>query len=395
MPVPALIDELFIKEYGQSPRALASAPGVVHLFGEQIEYAKGQTLGFAIAERVWVAVAPRQDHLVKMFSTQANDHKKCALASLKYKKEDRWANLLKGVLLGLDNLGCTISGVDFLVHGEVPLNKGLASSSALTVATSLALCEMYKFSLTDAQLVYVSYTAETQFMQRPSQVSSCFISFHAHAGACYHLDLRSLENRSLRITDGQHHFYFLDSSVVASGVQEDLREREALYLSIRPSLKQKTGYKDVRDIGIRELNQAISSMNEDKRRICQHIHSEELRINLAIDCVEATQFEALGRHMTRSHDSLRDVYDCSCPELDWIAKHAQNVPSYQGARMLGGGFGGGVVLLCQGKPEIIESQLKSFVEEYERIFGFKLPVRRILPSAGASVERIPDADSAG
>ena len=51
--------------------------------------------------------------------------------------------------------------------------------------------------------------------------------------------------------------------------------------------------------------------------------------------------------MRRSHESLRDDYEVSCPELDFLAETAWGLEGVLGSRMTGGGFGGSTVTLLR------------------------------------------------
>jgi galactokinase len=64
----------------------------------------------------------------------------------------------------------------------------------------------------------------------------------------------------------------------------------------------------------------------------------------------------IGRLMQTSHESLRNDYEVSCPELDIMVSAAAEHPATIGARMTGGGFGGCTVnLVHQGSaPDFIE-----------------------------------------
>jgi galactokinase len=64
----------------------------------------------------------------------------------------------------------------------------------------------------------------------------------------------------------------------------------------------------------------------------------------------------LGRLMRASHESLRDDYEVSCRELDWMAEAAWAAPGCVGARMTGAGFGGACVALVE------EDRLDAFRE---------------------------------
>lgn len=381
------VQDLFSQEYGHPPRVGASAPGVMQLLGEQVEFARGHVLGIALPQRCQVALSPRDDHNVNIHTTLGNERKRFTLSTLKFRKEDRWANLVKGVVSGLDNLGCPMSGLDILICSDIPVQRGLGSSSALCLALVRGLCELHGFTISTAQAIYVAYTAETQFMGKPCRLSSCYIAMHANSGAVFSLDMRSLEFRNLRFFNPAYHFYYCDSTVPLNGAMDDYAEREALYAGLRGYLRESCGKRDVRDIEKADLKDAVSSLPEEKRRICLHAWSEEDRVHQATDVLESGQIQFLGKILQRSHESLRDQYDVSCPEIDWLVKHGQQDAGARGGRLSGPGLGGGVCLLMEGPVQALDQAVDALGLEYERIFGFRLRYFRAVPSQGARIEK--------
>jgi galactokinase len=66
----------------------------------------------------------------------------------------------------------------------------------------------------------------------------------------------------------------------------------------------------------------------------------------------------LGKIMNESHESCRDLYDCSCPELDQICGLARGAGSF-GSRLTGAGWGGcSVHLVAQDKVEAVKKAWK-------------------------------------
>lgn len=380
------VKSLYLEEYKTEPDCIASAPGVLHLMGEQIEFAKSYVLGMAVQKRSYVALGRREDHNIVMSTSLGDERKRCTLSSLKFKKEDRWANYIKGVLSGLDNLGCQLGGLNIQIHSDIPAAKGLASSSALCIAAVKAICSLYAFEITDAQAIYVAYTAETQFMDQVASISSCYIAQHAHSGAAFALDLRSLEYRHLRLFSSGFHFYYCDSGVAANGAKKEYLEREEIYKELRPFLQKNCGKRDVRDISWNDLNEAISLLPEEKRRICLHASKEEDRTHQAIDVLESGQVRFLGKIQQRSHESLRDLYDVSCPEIDWLVKHGIQEHKVLGGRLSGYGLGGPAVLLVQGQISDLDAEMGLLALDYEHIFGFKLEVFRAIAAGGVSLD---------
>ena len=85
--------------------------------------------------------------------------------------------------------------------------------------------------------------------------------------------------------------------------------------------------------------------------------------------------------MNESHVSLRDDYEVSCEELDFLAETAWNMPFVYGARMTGGGFGGCTVNLVQKGSE---GEMAGRVNAaYMKQFGMDCAVYNIRPGEGA------------
>src|SRR4030095_304841 len=65
----------------------------------------------------------------------------------------------------------------------------------------------------------------------------------------------------------------------------------------------------------------------------------------AAAALERNDLAAFGRLMGESHRSLSDDYQVSCDELNLLVELASRVEGVDGARMMGGGFGGCVINL--------------------------------------------------
>jgi galactokinase len=71
--------------------------------------------------------------------------------------------------------------------------------------------------------------------------------------------------------------------------------------------------------------------------------------------------------MRESHNSLRDLYEVSCRELDDMVDAAEGLPGFIGGRMTGGGFGGCTVNLV--REENAEDFAKRIAERYYEATG--------------------------
>ena len=108
-------------------------------------------------------------------------------------------------------------------------------------------------------------------------------------------------------------------------------------------------------------------MPESSRRLCTHVVMENERVIEVKDALKAGDLVLTGKLMSRSHESLRDNFEVSCPEIDWLVKRAWELDGILGSRMTGSGFGGcTVTLIRDGVLEEYQARL----DEYEHIFGF-------------------------
>jgi galactokinase len=86
--------------------------------------------------------------------------------------------------------------------------------------------------------------------------------------------------------------------------------------------------------------------------------------------------------MAASHNSLRDDYEVSCPELDLLVELALATPGVYGSRMTGAGFGGCTVTLAQ--RDAVEAMREELVPRYREETGLEPMLFATAPAAGAS-----------
>jgi galactokinase len=113
-----------------------------------------------------------------------------------------------------------------------------------------------------------------------------------------------------------------------------------------------------------------------------HIVEEIRRVNDAGDALARSDIASLAKIIFHSHESLRDLYETSCPEIDWLVKRAQELEGAAGSRMTGQGFGGCIYTII--RSELADEYVRR-LEEYERIFGFRPAIYNIKIATGVRV----------
>lgn len=380
------MDEIFSlhkKEYGTEPEVITSAPGKINLMGEYTEFSEGYVLSVAIDRYVEVAVSRRNDNSLRFYSVNYDERKKTTISNLKKKREDRWANYPKGVISSLLRIGCILKGVDVTIMGNIPEGIGLASSSAMAIALTVALKKLFELELTDVQVIEAARQSESVFLGQKTGISSFLLAFYARAGQAMFLDTRSLEYEYIPLDFGDKVFLITDTRIPPSLIEidDEIDYYEDFRTIVEALSSRKTG-SSLRDFTKSDLSLSISGVSEDTRRRSMHILDENQRVLDMKGALEQGDMILCGRLLSRSHDSLRNQFDVSCPELDWLVKRAQETQGVYGSRLTGKGYGGcTVTLIDRDKIDTYEEHL----EEYERIFGFKAEDFVCKPSPGVKI----------
>uniref|UniRef100_A0A1B0G514 GHMP kinase C-terminal domain-containing protein n=1 Tax=Glossina morsitans morsitans TaxID=37546 RepID=A0A1B0G514_GLOMM len=117
----------------------------------------------------------------------------------------------------------------------------------------------------------------------------------------------------------------------------------------------------------------------------RHVITEIKRAQEAAIALKAHDFKKMGELMTKSHMSLRDDFQVSCPELDVLVDAAINCPGVLGSRMTGGGFGGCTVTLVQRNAldNVITTIYENFIKKFNKNAAERIEFYICTPSEGA------------
>ena len=371
------IEEKFLETFGEEPDLVAAAPGRVNLIGEHIDYSEGFVLPFAIKDRTLVAARERDDSIVRVASAQRrNKIITVDINEVKPGLKGEWERYALGVLWSMG----VKSGVDLLIDGHVPLGAGLSSSAALECSVATAMNHLFDMGFSLEELARLTQKAENQYVGVPCGIMDQSVSLMATNGFALLLDCRDLSTRNIPFDVASHGLELLIIDTQAHHALTDggYAERRASCESVAAKL----GVKSMRELTIEQLDSSRDKLSESEYIRARHAVTEMKRV---LDCVEALaseDFTQVGQLLNQSHNSLRDDYTVSCPELD-TAVEASLAAGALGARMVGGGFGGSAIALIQASKT---SQTISAVEKAFADKKFKAPrFFTSLPSQGAEL----------
>jgi len=331
----------FHEAYTRAPEGVWRAPGRVNLIGEHTDYNAGLVLPFAIEQGISVAAARRPDGLLELRSLQAISEPVFApLDSLSPGSVPGWAAYPAGVAWALREAGHEIGGASLLFDSDLPQGAGLSSSAALESATILALTELYGVSLDRSVLARLCQRAENDFVGAPTGILDQSASLMCTAGHALLLDCRSGLSSQVPLELGDLSIMVLDTRATHSHADGEYGSRRLECERAAAEL----GLSSLREI--KDLPAALAALKDPVlRRRVQHIVTENHRVQATVGLLRAGAANEVGALLTASHLSLRDDFQISWPEADVAVEEALRAGA-RGGRMVGGGFGGSVILLA-------------------------------------------------
>ncbi len=344
MTGPHALAEEFTAVFGRAPDGVWRAPGRVNLIGEHTDYNDGLVLPFALPLGVSVAAARRDDGVIEVRSRQAATPVTAPVdggpvVAEGWPADRTWAAYPVGVARVLREHGT--GGASLLIDSDLPQGAGLSSSAALECATALALCDLHGVEIDRPALARLAQRAENEQVGVPCGLMDQAASLLCTAGHALMLDCRS--GLSSQVP-------FDPAAAGLTLLVVDTRAAHALaggeYARRRAECERAAsllGVDALRDVT--DLAGALQKLPDPVlRRRVQHVVTENHRVEATVGLLRAGAVAELGAMLNASHLSLRDQYEVSWPEADRAVNAALRAGA-RGGRMIGGGFGGSVIVL--------------------------------------------------
>lgn len=333
---------------GEAPEVAVCAPGRVNLIGEHTDYNQGFVLPMALP-LVTVVVGRQtsgQDVTIVTTTKDADEPRRVDFSiptdGLALSPgSPSWANYVKGVIHHYR--APPVPGFRAVIASSVPLGGGLSSSASLEVAFYTFLQQLKPDDSDKVSKAVSCQQAEHTHAGVPCGIMDQFVSVLGREGHALLIDCRSLEATAVPLSDPS-----LVILVTNSNVKHSLTGSE--YPTRRKQCEQAAsilGKPSLRDATMKDLEDARDKMDDVTYRRARHVIEEIERTAQAAEALKRGAYKEFGKLMVESHNSLRDLYEVSCRELDELVSAAMEVEGVFGSRMTGGGFGGCTVTLMQ------------------------------------------------
>lgn len=377
----------FRAAFDRAPTHAVSAPGRVNLIGEHTDYNDGFVLPLAIQRQSVIVAGARQDTLVRLRSTAFPGEAAFDLARPIEKGAPAWSNYLRGVVAKWTYDYELAGGFDAILDSTVPGGGGLSSSASIEVAMARLLEALTATQLDGSERALMAQWAEHQYAGMPCGIMDQFASSLGRADQALLIDCRSQEVTAVPLPP-EVSVLIIDSNKKHELVGGEYAERRSQCEQAAKAL----GVAALRDADPAMLEAAKGSMDEVIYRRARHVITENQRVLDCVAALRAGDWLAVGDCMYESHDSMRDDFEITTPELDALVDAAAAIGpggassggdsgGVIGSRMTGGGFGGCTVSLVHA--EAVERVAEQITATYKDATGIDAQVFTTKAADGA------------
>ena len=364
-----LSQQKFNEHYGYNPEKNVFAPGRVNIIGEHTDYNDGFVMPCAINYGMAVSFAKRNDSIWRVYAIDINEQDEFDLSQDFTQSEHKWANYVRGVVKYIQEQCPEFKqGADLVMASDVPMSSGLSSSAALEISIGKTCQVLGNLPLSLAQIALIGQKAENKFVGANCGNMDQLTSALGQKDHLIMIDCRSLEITPTPVPQGY------SIAIINSNVKHDLVTGE--YNSRRQECEQAAkffGVKALRDVTPEQFHARENELKAESElayKRAKHVVYEDQRVLDAVAALKANDMVKLGQLMGESHDSMRDDFEITIPEIDYLVELAQvAIGKNGGARMTGGGFGGCIV--CLVPNEKVEALRQLIADNYEKQTGIK------------------------
>ena len=368
------IENKFRSLYSTDPVYFRS-PGRVNLIGEHTDYNNGYVMPAAIDREMLFAVARNQSDIGRVYSLNLEESFEFNVDNFE-KSSEVWPNYVLGMVSELRKDGLIIGGFDCVLGSDIPMSAGMSSSVAMQCGTGFFLNHLFELGLTRMQVAEYALRAENNYIGLPGSMPGHFINMFGKTNHFVKLDSQSLDHEFIEMDLPNYRVIVFDSQVKTSVADSQLALRkkeckEGLAI-IRKYFPEANS---LRDCSPDMLLKCRDELGPLLLRRCNFVVQENMRVLEGSEDIKKNRMEAFGKKMFDSHNGLKNDYEVSIEQLDFLIEEVKKYKSVLGARMTGLGFGGSTINLVKDYDR--EEFISKVQKRYKKIFRKDLLVYKV------------------
>lgn len=380
--------------YKKPVKVMVEVPGVVTLMGAFSDFCDGYCIAGTGALGLRVALSDREDSTIRVYDATRSDKKHFSCNSLKYRKEDRWANFVKAVIFVLNEEGYAFThGYDVTLKGALLYCDQITVCESVIMGTLMAFSRALGHDLDKRDLIRLAWRAAIEYCGISVRLRDLLTVCYAQSGKVFFFDLQSSDYKLIDYPftkDGGSPVYgiIVDPSLPPQILREEIEEKRIdARLCCKELKKRIPSDYTLRSYPIHDLkSHIIRDLDEHVRHTCEYVISETQIVSRGRDAILANDPRLFGKCLNNIYIGMRDVFDVTCPEVDWLIRRAGESDGVYGACYVSNGDSGSIFMMVSEKGE---EDFSKCTDDYRRIFDFNAKRRLFNPGGCAHIVENP------
>jgi len=362
---------------------LSRAPGRIEVLGNHTDYNSGIVLAATIDKYVWSLGVPSDS--VKLYSMDFGEYAEFTPTESESSMVLSWMKYARGVYWAFKRRNHNVRGVTAVIHGDVPRGGGLSSSAAFEVSFANLVMRTSNIGLNAKATAMISFEAENLYCGVSCGVMDQFTSQLGQPDSLLSINCRNLMTNNIPFkTDTS--FVVIDSIVSRAANSALGGRREECVAALKELQEAEWSIQSLSDIQPEYLHKVADVLNERLTNRVTHVVMENQRVRKGIEFLKENDISKFGELMRESHNSSRDLYEVSHPNLDILVEKSSRQSGVFGARLTGAGFGGSILVLVNNKD--IAEFSKVVAKEYEEETGLEPDITPVRIPGGVRVQQV-------
>jgi len=358
------VDRVFEEKFKEEPK-LYYSPGRINLIGEHVDYNDGFVMPAAIDKGIFFAIALNNSEKINCYSVDFDEEISVPLSEVS--KMDGWKNYILGVVNEFQIAKLPVQGFNCVFGGNIPIGGGLSSSAALEGGVSFGLNQLCNFGMDRKELALLGQRAEHNFPGVMCGIMDQYANMFGKKETVLLLDCMKVSHEDIPLHIEGYEIVLINTKVHHSLAASQYNARRKECEKGLEILKENSSVRSFRDVkSVSELEEFKDRMNETVFKRCLYVVEEIERTKKAAELLKKNDITGFGKLMFETHEGLRNLYEVSSKELDFLVDAAKQESSIVGSRLMGGGFGGCTINLI--KKEGVKPFLSTILPEYKNKF---------------------------
>ena len=377
----ARLKEAHLFRYKKNPEVIGIAPGRVNIIGEHTDYNNGLAMPAAINRYIFVSLSYNKNKLINAYSEQLNRDISVSLDDIHF--HSIWDRYVLGAVKEISDKYSINQGLDILILSNLPMGKGISSSAALEVALINGILKILDIKESDYNIIKICQKIDHKYVGIKSGILDQSASQLSKKGSVLKIDFNKKSFDYIKSDFSGCSWVLVDSMIkreLATSKYHERVEESQKAISIISKAQKK-------DITFREISMDdiffLAKSHPILFKRLKHIFEENQRVEEMELAILNKDSKEIGKILNQSHSSLKNLYEVSCLEINYLIFISSKFTNWYGGRIMGGGFGGNTInLIKNGYEDKYSSIIK---KKYKEKFNIKPDVYNVKFSNGVEI----------